>query len=79
MPLDPCGRNGSPRSSAGTARSQKMTLAIGAACKSVSLAAAKVTAAGGRTVIWWYSSTSGLGRNRSSSSSRGWRAGSRWP
>ena len=71
MPLDPCGRNGSPRSSAGIARSQKIALAIGEACRSVSLAAAKVTVAGARTSIWWYLSTSGSGRNWSSSSSHG--------
>ena len=71
IPCDPCGRNGSPRSSAGMARSQKIPLTIGEAWISICFAAANVTAAGARTLTWWYSSTSGSGRNRSSSSSRG--------
>ena len=46
IPCDPSGRNGSPRGSAGMARSQKMPLMIGEAWISICFAAANVTAAG---------------------------------
>jgi hypothetical protein len=62
-PRGPGGREGWPRSRAGTARSQKMPFTIGAACRSMPLATARAVGAGASTSSWWYSSTSGWGMN----------------